>query len=244
MKNLLPFILAVFLLPNLASAQFLPNGMTEEEQRMLPYEFPQGRGYTTPPVSEVRTPAEWEEIDGLCVRWEGTWSRSVLRNIVKYAKEECTVYIVTENQNSVINHLNQYNINQNNIVFVDEPTNSIWMRDYGQWNVYTEDVDSLLWVDWIYNRPRPQDDVVPEALADLLNIPLYQTTQYPNDLVNTGGNFMVDGFGTAFASELILEENDASNTWGTSNHSESEVDQLMEDFMGIERYIKMPNAAV
>lgn len=219
--------------------QFLPHGLTDAE-RQLEYTPPAATGYTTPPVSEVRTPAEWEEIDGLCVRWEGTWSRSVLREIVRNAKEECTVYIVTENQSSVVNHLAQNGINTNNIVFVDEPSNSIWFRDYGQWNVYTDDVDSLLWVDWIYNRPRPYDDVVPEALADLLDIPLYQTTQVPNDLVNTGGNFMVDGFGTAFASELILEENDATNQYGTSNHSESEVDQIMEDFMGINRYIKMP----
>jgi agmatine deiminase len=220
-------------------AQFLPHSMTETEKSM-DYQTPSAFGLTTAPSSPVRTPAEWEEIDGLCIRWEGTWSRSVLRNIVKHAKEECTVYIVTENQNSVISHLNQNGIDQNNIVFVDEPSNSIWFRDYGQWNVYTNDVDSLLWVDWIYNRPRPDDDVIPVAISDMLDIPLYQTLTQPNDLVNTGGNFMVDGFGTAFASSLILEENDATNDFGSSNHSETEVDQLMEDFMGIDRYIKMP----
>lgn len=220
-------------------AQHLPHALTEAERHMQ-YTPPAATGYTTPPVSEVRTPAEWEEIDGLCVRWEGTWSRSVLREIVRNAKEECTVYIVTQNQSSVVSYLNQYGINTNGLVFVSEPTNSIWMRDYGQWNVYTDDVDSLLWVDWIYNRPRPNDDVIPEALSTLLNIPLYQTTQAPNDLVNTGGNFMVDGFGTAFASELVLEENDATNTYGTSNHSVAEVDQIMQEFMGIDRYVKMP----
>ena len=240
MKYTLTVIIAIFSFANqFVQAQFLPHGLTEAEKTME-YNPPQAVGFTNPPSSPVRTPAEWEEIDGLCIRWEGTWSRSVLRNIVKYAKEECTVYIITENQNSVINHLNQYGIDQNNVVFVNEPSNSIWFRDYGQWNVYTHDVDSLLWVDWIYNRPRPYDDVIPVALANLLDIPLYQTIAAPNDLVNTGGNFMVDGFGTAFASELILEENDATNDFGTSNHSESDVDQIMEDFMGIDRYIKMP----
>jgi agmatine deiminase len=240
MKYILTILIAVFLFANpFAQAQFLPHGLTEQEKTM-DYQPPQAVGFTTPPSSPVRTPAEWEEIDGLCVRWEGTWSRSVLRNIVRYAKEECTVYVVTENESSVVSHLNQYGIDQNNIVFVNEPSNSIWFRDYGQWNVYTNDVDSLLWVDWIYNRPRPEDDVIPVALANLLDIPLYQTLAAPNDLVNTGGNFMVDGFGTAFASELILEENDATNNFGTSNHSEAAVNQIMEDFMGIERYIKMP----
>ncbi|TNF27795.1 MAG: T9SS type A sorting domain-containing protein [Bacteroidetes bacterium] len=219
-------------------AQFLPHALTEAE-RQLTYVPPAATGYTTPPVSAVRTPAEWEEIDGLCVRWEGSFARSTLREIVRHAKEECTVYIVTENQNSVTNYLSQFGINTNNIVFVDEPSNSIWFRDYGQWNIYTDDVDSLLWVDWIYNRPRPADDVVPEALAQLLDIPLYQTTEVPYDLVNTGGNFMVDGFGTAFASELIIEENDGTG-YGISNHSESAIDGILEDFMGIDRYIKMP----
>lgn len=227
------------LLGHSLQAQFLPHGLSAAEKNM-DYQAPAAVGITTAPASPVRTPAEWEEIDGLCVRWEGTWSRSVLRNIVKHAKEECTVYIITQNQSAVVNHLNQYGINQNNIVFVNEPTNSIWIRDYGQWNVYTNDVDSLLWVDWIYNRPRPADDVIPVALANLLDIPLYQTLTQPNDMVNTGGNFMVDGFGTGFASELVLEENDATNDFGFSNHSEADIDQIMADFMGIERYIKMP----
>jgi agmatine/peptidylarginine deiminase len=219
-------------------AQELPIELTEAE-RSLEYRPANAVGFTTPPASSVRTPAEWEEIDGLCVRWEGTWSRSVLRNIVKEAKEQCTVYIATQNQNSVISHLNSYGIDQNNIVFVNEQTNSIWFRDYGQWNVYTNDVDSLLWVDWIYNRPRPYDDALPVDLASLLDIPLYQTYNAPYDLVNTGGNFMVDGFGTAFASELIIEENDGTG-YGISNHSEGAINQIMDQFMGIDRYIKMP----
>ena len=223
------------------NAQFLPHQLTAAEKE-VDYNTPAATGFTTPPASEVRTPAEWEEIDGLCVRWNGTFARTTLRGIVENAKEEVPVYIVT-NQNYVDNiedDLQNNGITLDNIQFVVEPSNSIWFRDYGQWNVYTNDVDSLLWIDWIYNRPRPNDDVVPEALADLLDIPLYQTLNAPYDLVNTGGNFMVDGFGTAFSSELILEENDASNDFGTSNHSEADVDQILEDFMGIDRYIKMP----
>ncbi len=233
------YLLIFFMsLSAVVQAQELPIELTEAE-RSLEYRPANAVGFTTPPASSVRTPAEWEEIDGLCVRWEGTWSRSVLRNIVKEAKEQCTVYIATQNQNSVISHLNSYGIDQNNIVFVNEQTNSIWFRDYGQWNVYTNDVDSLLWVDWIYNRPRPYDDALPVDLASLLDIPLYQTYNAPYDLVNTGGNFMVDGFGTAFASELIIEENDGTG-YGISNHSEGAINQIMDQFMGIDRYIKMP----
>lgn len=237
--TILGLLLAVFSVPS-TFAQNLPNELTEAEKQM-DYNPPASVGHTTPPVSEVRTPAEWEEIDGLCIRWRSSFAQSTLREIVRHAQEEVTVYIVTSQSyvSTITNQLSQNGIALDNIEFVYEPSNSIWFRDYGQWNVYTNDVDSLLWVDWIYNRPRPDDDVVPEALADLLEIPLYQTTEVPYDMVNTGGNFMVDGFGTAFSSELIIEENDGTG-YGISNHNETEIDEILQDFMGIDRYIKMP----
>lgn len=239
MKNLLS-IIGLLAISLTTFAQDLPIQLTESE-KMIQYTPPFSVGNTTPPVSEVRTPAEWEEIDGLCIRWRSSFAQSTLREIVRHAKEEVTVYIVTSQSyvNTITNQLQQYGISLDNVEFVYESSNSIWFRDYGQWNVYTDDVDSLLWVDWIYNRPRPDDDVVPETLSDLLDIPLYQTTDAPYDLVNTGGNFMVDGFGTAFSSELIIEENDGTG-YGSSTHNEAAIDGILEDFMGIERYIKMP----
>ena len=67
------------------------------------------------------------------------------------------------------------------------------MRDYGQNTIYKNDVDSIYLVDWVYNRPRPDDDTFPEFLSDYMDINLYQTSQNPNALVHTGGNFMSDG---------------------------------------------------
>jgi agmatine deiminase len=60
---------------------------------------------------------------------------------------------------------------------------------------------------------------------------MYTTTLPPYDLVHTGGNFMCDGFGTGFSSNLILLEN--------SSKSEAQIDTIMKKFMGINRYIKM-----
>ena len=48
-------------------------------------------------------------------------------------------------------------------------------------------------------------------------------------MVNTGGNFMSDGMGNAFASNLILEENDGWGPYGSvnyPNHNEAEIDDL------------------
>ena len=92
------------------------------------------------------------------------------------------------------------------------------MRDYGQNTVYMNDVDSIYLVDWIYNRPRPDDDAFPEALSNFMDIDLYQTSETPYEIVATGGNFMSDGFGTAFASNLILDENDGTGPYGSLDY--------------------------
>lgn len=239
---LLLFVLLCCFSSNLV-AQDLPHYLTPDEERLLKdYNHQRQVRSASPdaPSEPVRTMAEWEEIEGLLIRWEGTWVRPLLRDITRYAQEEVEVYIVTEDSNSVRSYLNSGGVPITNITFMDEPSNSIWARDYGQWTVYDNEVEDKRFIDWIYNRPRPYDDVVPEALATMLNVPLHQTINAPNDLVNTGGNYMVDGFGTAFASELILEENESGNPYGVSVKSEAQIDTIMKHYMDIDRYIKMP----
>ena len=129
--------------------------------------------------------------------------------------------------------VNTYNVPIGpNVVFVSQPNNSLWIRDYGANTVYMNDVDSLFLVDWKYNRPtRLQDDSIPRRYARELELNLVQTTLAPNRVVHTGGNFMADGFGTAFSSNLILDEN--------TDKTEAQIDAIMENYMGIDRYIKM-----
>lgn len=194
-------------------------------------------GITTPPSGDLRTMAEWEEIQGLFITW--TSFPSILSQIVQAARTQTKVYIHCNDSNQVKTYLNGQGIPLSNIRYLQVGFNSIWMRDYGGNTIYKNDVDSMLMVDWIYNRPRPLDDAIPEYDAAALNVPFYQTYAAPADLVNTGGNFMVDGFGTAFASKLILEENEPGNPYNVSAKNEAQIDQIMGDFMGIDRYIKM-----
>lgn len=236
-------LVVLFGITNSVLAQNLPHNLTPEEARLLDdYNRQRQVRSASPdaPTAPVRTMAEWEEIEGLLIRWEGTWVRPLLRDITRYARQEVEVYIVTEDSNAVRSYLNSGGVPLTNITFLDEPSNSIWARDYGQWTVYDNEVEDKRFIDWIYNRPRPDDDIVPEALATMLNVPLHQTINSPNDLVNTGGNFMVDGFGTGFASELILEENEPGNPYGVSVKSEAQIDTIMKHYMGLNRYIKMP----
>ncbi len=231
MRHFLLFFCTLFTIQGLAQQPVLPATMAPGEPAMM-----QGylnniepNGITTPPASPVRTAAEWEEIQAITITW--TSYTSVLRQIILAAQQECKVYIICSDSNTVKNNLNANSIPLTNVCYIIAPYNSVWIRDYGQNTVYTNDVDSLILVDWIYNRPRPRDDTVPRSVARAFNIPIYETTQSPNDIVHTGGNWMSDGLGTAFSSELVLDEN--------QNHTQAEIDSIHAHFMGINRYVKM-----
>ncbi len=249
MKNYLLFLLIIFSVSPLLSQN--------DEERPLPRGFGEGeealmRDYiqsfqeknldciSTAPEQAPRTMAEWEELQAVVITW--TSYTNILKEIVRHAKEEVEVIIVCSNPALVKNTLNAANIDwSTNVTFLQEDFNTVWVRDYGPNSIYLNEVDSLAFVDWIYNRPRPKDDIIPEKVAQELGIDVYCTSQVPTDIVHTGGNFMADGMGTSFSSNLVLDENGPFNTWGTSNHSEEEIDQIMNDFMGIETYPKMTN---
>jgi len=217
----------------------LPKGLTQSEKSSLgQISFTQNK-VTDPPTEPVRAMAEWEEVEYLVITWEPSF-QNILRQIVAAAVNECHVVITTQNQSSVSNYLSGAGIDLSRVIFMDENWDSIWIRDYAGNTVYSNDVGTRALTDWIYNRPRPNDDVMPSAHATLLDLPIYITNTGTNDLVNTGGNYMSDGLGTAFASDLILDENAPGNPYGVSAKTEAEIDAIMNAYLGIDRYIKMP----
>ena len=185
-----------------------------------------------PPAGIIRTAAEWEEIQALVVTW--TSYKPLLAEIIRYAQEECKVIVHCTNAATTQNELTAtYGVPIGpNIIFKVQPYNTLWIRDYGANTAYINDVDSLFLVDWKYNRPtRVKDDTIPRGYARALNLNLVQTITNPNQLIHTGGNFMCDGQGTAFSSNLVLDENPTLN--------ETQINSTMLNYMGIDRYIKM-----
>jgi len=208
--------------------------------KLLP---PPNGAITHPPSVPVRMMAEWEELQAVAISWQLGEHNDILTEIVRAARTECNVMVHCSSQSGIDQaktYLKDRGVEvSSRVQFLIARSNSIWIRDYGPSSVYARDVDSLLLIDWIYNRPRRRDDTLAVKVAQQLNVPLYTTTTPPYDLVNTGGNVMTDGMGTAFSSELVLEENGMDNVWGQSNHTEAAVDHLMQQFMGIDRYLKM-----
>ena len=218
--------------------EILPKGLTEAEKALISdFQF-KGSRATDPPEGPVRAMAEWEEVEYVVITWQPNYP-NILRQIVEAAVAECKVIITTQNESSVANYLTSNGVDLTNVSFLNENWDSIWIRDYGPNTIYSDDVGERAIVDWIYNRPRPNDDVMPSAHATEVGSPIFITNSGTNDLVNTGGNYMSDGMGTAFASELILEENEQGNPYGVSPKTEAEIDAIMNAYMGIDRYIKM-----
>lgn len=244
MKKILYALFFLLALGSAVQAQDnpLPRGLSAAEQLLMalgkPAAPPPGFGIVDPPTSPIRAMAEWEELQALVVTWRS--QKPILAQIINAAKDECKVVVACTDIQSCQNELTTYGVDwSQNVDFLQAPNNSIWVRDYGGSPCYLNDVDSLVWVDWIYNRPRPLDDVMPELFGQYFDMPVYSTTTAPNDLVHTGGNFMTDGLGLGFSSNLVLEENDSTNNWGTSNHSLAEVEEIMDAFMNVSPYAKM-----
>ena len=238
----LRYLLFLLFIAVSASAQYDDHRMLPGEKNLVPA-YMQSRAASavspqsvTPPYTQVRTIAEWEEIQGMLVGW--TSYTGMVREIIRAGREETTVYVLCSNPSTVYNSLLSNNIDTSNVVCLTTPFNSVWSRDYGPWSAYTDEVDTLITIDWIYNRPRPNDDLVPVAISNLINTPLYQTTTAPWNLVHTGGNFMTDGAGTGFSSVLVDTENSIAGGFGI-NHTPGRIDTIMNAFMGIQRYIKM-----
>jgi len=231
-----------------AQEEILPRGYSLNElERIARGDYttaPPARGNTSPPeFDHLRTMAEWEEIQALTIAWSSY--PAILKRIISAAKTEAEVVILSTNTQQTSSYLQS---NQgapalpdlDNVTLLPAAYNSVWIRDYGANSVYADDVGELFLVDWRYNRiTRPEDDASPQFVADYLGLDLYSMIEAPTDLVNTGGNWMSDGFGTAFASELVLEENAPGNLLGVTPKTASEIDAMLGAFQGTHTYIKM-----
>ena len=152
-------------------AQGLPKGFAPGEQELIPaymqsrYQNANNRStILTPPGGSIRTMAGWEEVDAIVLTWTGF--PAILREIVREAQTQAKVIIHCSDSVAVKSNLTAHSVPiTSNVKFIEVAYNSIWIRDYGANTVYRNDVDSIFLVDWIYNRPRPDDDDIPLAYS-------------------------------------------------------------------------------
>ena len=120
--------------------------------------------------------------------------------------------------------LNNAGVNTDNVTFLDMPIDSdyaYWVRDFSPFYVFNNKELSI--VDFTYNRPRYEQNAVPQKLAEYFDIPYSKM-----NLTHTGGNLMQDGRGTAFSDDLVISEN---------SNNESKVRTQMEQYTGTDNYV-------
>jgi agmatine/peptidylarginine deiminase len=204
----------------------LPIWITKEEQNNLEKI---GLNFmpTAPPPEPVRMPAEFDPMQGVLIRYPFGISYQIIAEMSEDV-EVVTVVASSSEQSYVYSQYQSHGVNIDNCDFLIAASDSYWTRDYGPWFIFNGD-DELGIVDMIYNRPRPNDDLIPTKLANALDMPVYNM-----NLITAGGNYMTDGHGIAVSTNLVWSENPSM--------THEEVDQIMKDYCGIDMYHVVPDA--
>ena len=191
---------------------------TSEEEMHTPLKRSINFSVTSAPTEAPRFVAEFEPMQGVMIRYP----LGIPVSLVKSLAENCQVYCIVQSsqQSSARSSFSNAGVNMSRVTFVNANSDSYWVRDYGPWYIFAGKTPAI--VDNVYNRPRPNDDAIPQTFATFWDIPLYSM-----NLVHTGGNMMEDGRGHAVSDELVINEN---------NNDEATVRRLMLDYLGIDNY--------
>lgn len=209
------------------------SGMSLFSQQLSPEELKKGRWLsqeeydnranvgkffqpTEAPEGPVNPVAEFEPMQAVLIGYPFGIPMDLIvemSNVVKVT----TLVETSSQQSSVTTQYENAGVNMDNVDFMVEPHNTYWTRDYGPWFIREEDQVSV--VNFTYNRPRPDDDIIPAKIATI-----YGAAVYNMPVVHTGGNYMCDGFGIAAQTELVYEENTISD---------AQVDAYMEEYLGV-----------
>ena len=193
--------------------------LSEEEMYMTV----DNRGFeeTAPPAGEVRFPGEYEPMQAVMI----VYPLGIPLELVREMAEDCKVITVAEsyNQEFAEADFQAAGVNMDNVEFLNASTDSYWIRDFGPWYIFDGKEPAI--VDNRYNRPRPNDDVLPGRFAEYWNIPMYGM-----NVVHTGGNMMQDGFGVGVSDDIVVTESVEKGI------TEEQVYERMKSYLGIDPY--------
>ncbi len=118
------------------------------------------------------------------------------------------------------------------------PAYEPWCRDHGP--IFVKNGGQLGVVDWDYNAwggkypPCDLDDAVPERVAGLLGLPLFQP-----HMVLEGGSIEVNGAGTLLTTEACL-----LNPNRNPDLTRTDIEQRLRDYLGVEKILWLAEGIV
>jgi agmatine/peptidylarginine deiminase len=192
--------------------------------------------------------AEWEPAWGTLIRWP----LGIPSDLVVSLAISDSLYVLVESpyqRDQAISTFENWGVNMDFCKFIFAPTYSHWTRDWGPHYVFNSDgiagiadpvFDGYPWVPGCnsnkenikYMKGYEEDDAVNIILADSFNCPIIDLSVYL-----TGGNIMVDGFGTAISTQQMIDEN-------IPLVNQDDFFKIMKDSAGITNYITVDNPEV
>ncbi len=218
-----------------------PRSLTPEEAALVARHPITATPSRAAPPGRVRTPAEYDPMEGIMIAWEGQASwlsilAQMTRDITTIGDAKVFVMVdTTSERTSATTQIANAGADMSRVSFHVRATDTIWMRDYGPRYIYlgTDEAGNggvRAIVDHTYNRPRPNDNAIPNYWGSLRNEPVYLIP-----LVHGGGNFHLEsgspqGFG--HATRLIANENPSL--------SDAQIIQHWRDYQNLETTLYTP----
>jgi agmatine/peptidylarginine deiminase len=215
-----------------------------------------GFGAGTSPVSQepahaIRTAAEWEPAVGVLIGWPLKLPKPLVVEMTK----DVHLYVTVANlvaQQQAKETFEKLGIEPKQIHFIvaKQGDGYFLTRDWGPFAVFdgpgeyklvdgryldypVSGIDSskrLLWLTKLLELDYRPDDAAPAAVASVLGV---KRTELPVAL--TGGNLLLDGQGTGFATQIIIDENIAMGT------SKDKFLHTLKQELGLTRFHVLPN---
>ena len=205
---------------------------------------------TASTVSPLRMAAEWEPVIGSIIAWPLIIPQPL---VIELAKGNMPLYVMVSdeiNRYAAEDTFKGWGLSMDNVHFVVTRLGLAWgwPRDWGPFAVYSASGAYRLadprFIAYPLAGPdcndmRPDlypkeryigDDLASSALAESLGFDIV-----PIAAALTGGNFLVDGLGTAFSTCVIRMKNRSLGL------SDEQLSALIKEKLGIDRHVVLPN---
>ena len=187
-----------------------------------------GKGFvpSPPPTGEIINVAEFMPSQGVLIAYPLGIPVSLVKDMSNLVKITTLVdHAIAEN--NARNAFLAAGVNMSNVEFVIAFTDSYWTRDYGPWFIIDGN-NKMGIVDFNYNRPRYNDNLVNTKLATHWGV-----DRFAMPLIHCGGNYMTDGYNISASTTLTLTENPSM--------TQQQIKNLCNEYLGLDDYHFIPD---
>jgi agmatine deiminase len=179
----------------------------DPHQALTPYAIHLPQPTVVPTSGILTAPPEYAPVDGVIFRYNPTTFAAIVVDMVadltKPGHDEIAYVIVAieQHKNTAMAQFAAAGADLSKVVFFIEPTDSIWIRDYGPHFIWQDGAEAI--VDSHYYPTRPLDNFIPTLLADND----YKMPSYDIGLYYSGGNFQSSANRHGWVTSLIHQDN-------------------------------------